>query len=594
VRAAEGFGLDWAQLKVDETPRELTLKLGVDVPVRGRILDSEGRPVAGVRILGVSLFANSAESLDGYLATWRDVADEAYSNLDRRLEIPVSSLVPTRTTDQDGRFEIRGLGHERVALVRISATQIAESGIQAVLRKDFDPRPLNAEVARRWPQMLRPGQPALLFAPTFDFVGESARTVEGTVREEGTGRPVADALVRGDGGYAGYIASFTDAQGKYQLVGMAQSKSRYRISVDPQGETSMLSRTLPVANDRQAGPLKVDVELARGAVITGRVVDRGTGQGVPAYLRVVALPENPYPDKPLYQGYDKGFFDPPRSADGTFRVVTVPGPVVLMALTRGEPNADGTFVCPYMPASFSEADRKRVVLTELGFVSKSTPNEALNLFHAVQVLDLDEKAGAVHRELFVERGRTAEVIVEDPQGAPLAGTIVAGMTAFSGGTSRANDARCTIYALDPAKPRRVLLYHPERQLGGNVVVRGDETQPLTVRLTPTRTLQGRAVDAAGDPLPGATVTADFTADRTALGLYQYLKERYPQPRTDDDGRFELKTPIAGGEFGLVFERKLQRHIPAQPEELRKVVTQAANNTPGKVIDLGDVKLKSPQ
>ena len=46
IAIAEGFGLDWADIRAHQIPSEATLTLVDELPIRGRILDSEGREFA--------------------------------------------------------------------------------------------------------------------------------------------------------------------------------------------------------------------------------------------------------------------------------------------------------------------------------------------------------------------------------------------------------------------------------------------------------------------------------------------------------------------------------------------------------------------
>ena len=54
-------------------------------------------------------------------------------------------------------------------------------------------------------------------------------------------------------------------------------------------------------------------------------------------------------------------------------------------------------------------------------------------------------------------------------------------------------------ALDPSKPRRVIVTHVGRRLIGTGYLKGDEAGPLTIRLRPWGTITGRVVDDEGQP-----------------------------------------------------------------------------------------------
>jgi beta-lactamase regulating signal transducer with metallopeptidase domain/protocatechuate 3,4-dioxygenase beta subunit len=557
--AADGFGIDWVDVKPSAAPAELTLRLVEDVPVRGRILDGEGRPVAGAKLSVAHLFATASGKLDGVLNAWSSVADEAIEPMEKKLRISeAGGPFPAVETGRDGRFEIQGLGLERMGGLMVKAPALAQTRINVVLRKGFDPRPLNETVRRRWTDMLRPGKAPVLFAPEFEFVGELGRIVQGTVREAGSGRPVAGALVRGNGGSGGLIWSTTDAQGWYRLEGMTILKRQYQLMVDSPEGSALLNHRQSVVSPGGSEPLTADVELARGIMITGRVIDRQTQQPLSAYVRAIPAAQNTFASQPRFRGSELGSFEQTSSADGEFRVVTVPGPVVLLAKVQVEPGPDGLRIDPYLPSA--------------------------------DALDLNETSGRLRHDLFVDRGKTAVVRIEDPNGMPLAGTIVSGMTAVAPLAFRASDPLCTIHALDPAKPRDVLFYHPDRELAGHLVVRGDETQPLIVRLAPTSTVRGRAVDASGLPLRRALVKVYFAEGPAGVGLDHYLRERHPEPRTDDEGNFELKGFIADLPFTLRLQTNRVIFKPDRLEDLRRTIAAAAKHG-SEVVDLGEVRVR---
>ncbi len=155
---------------------------------------------------------------------------------------------------------------------------------------------------------------------------------------------------------------------------------------------------------------------------------------------------------------------------------------------------------------------------------------------------------------------------------------------------RVKDDHCTIYALNPASPREVLFYQPDRDLAGTCCGCGDETQPLVVRLVPTSTVRGRAVDATGVPLRGALVKVFFEAGRAGTDLDQYLRQRHPEPRTDDEGNFELKGFITDLPFILRLQKNRVIFEPDRLEDLRRTVAAVANHG-SAVVDLGEVRVR---
>ena len=91
------------------------------------------------------------------------------------------------------------------------------------------------------------------------------------------------------------------------------------------------SVSVQVSNTFDPGePVTVDVGVKRGVVVTGRVVDKGTGKPVPGVVWVGVLVDNPFAkDFPEF-GSSSVMRSEYTADDGTFRIVTIPGPVILM------------------------------------------------------------------------------------------------------------------------------------------------------------------------------------------------------------------------------------------------------------------------
>ncbi|HUE15906.1 MAG TPA: M56 family metallopeptidase, partial [Planctomycetaceae bacterium] len=116
-------------------PKDWTnvLKLAADdVPIHGRILDTEGRPVAGARVQAINAWAGR----DGTLESWERAAQQAKAGNWRPLAklralnfsfapfVPRPALVPAVRTDATGWFTLKGIGRERLADVAVSGAGI--------------------------------------------------------------------------------------------------------------------------------------------------------------------------------------------------------------------------------------------------------------------------------------------------------------------------------------------------------------------------------------------------------------------------------------------------------------------------------------
>ena len=101
-----------------------------DVPIRGRFLDTEGRPVAGAKVQVINVW----QGRGGSLLAWEKIAKTAsYSFLlptlrpltDAKATSGVRPQVtPPVRTDADGRFTLHGVGRDRLADVLVSAPRL--------------------------------------------------------------------------------------------------------------------------------------------------------------------------------------------------------------------------------------------------------------------------------------------------------------------------------------------------------------------------------------------------------------------------------------------------------------------------------------
>ena len=127
---------------------EATLRLvRDDVPVRGRVLDSQGRPVAGVVVRVRAIWeVNDGVDLDAMLASGavdEDMLRCAPVRRLARLGDPDLASGPaplwpggrnTWTTGADGRFEVRGIGRDRIARLEFHGGGVADGTLDVMAR----------------------------------------------------------------------------------------------------------------------------------------------------------------------------------------------------------------------------------------------------------------------------------------------------------------------------------------------------------------------------------------------------------------------------------------------------------------------------
>jgi RNA polymerase sigma factor (sigma-70 family) len=294
IAQADGAGIDFLDLGRLKSGKPIELRLVKDHAIRGRVVNTEGKPVADVRVAIRSVNVYPNNSLDSFLAAWKK--RENLSGIPRgekNFWSEASVLLPT-TTDADGRFTLRGVGEERLALLRFSGAGIADAEVWVVNREALDLKPYNQATRDNTPKGSDPfGSRELLHGPDVSIVVESEKPIRGVVKDAdtGKGRPgvVVHLTANNDGTVMPIqVRAKTDAQGRYQIRG-AHKAEAYLLEV----ESDPLAGYMPcqVWADDSPGyqPINADIGVKKGVIITGKVLDQMTGQPSPATLTPMPL-----------------------------------------------------------------------------------------------------------------------------------------------------------------------------------------------------------------------------------------------------------------------------------------------------------------
>ncbi len=576
VATAEGFGLDWIDLSQAAQAEDLTIHLVQDMPIHVRLINTEGKPLSGVTVTVVGI--NIPRNLDDFLQTWQRDKRAAQAKVAKSLHEPLNGALAIQASDKEGRLEIRGVGADRFVVLDVETPAFAQSIFLVITRAGLDLKALNESAAK---DLRDDSRGTVLFGPAVEHVLEPSALIAGSVREAGSHKPVAGARVE-----VTNASALTDASGRFQLRGFAK-RPQYTLLAKPPEGAPLLERYMRLAETpKPFHPLQCDIELPRGVVISGRVVDKASGKGVPgAYLMFHPLPDNKY----VHQLPNDAGCTAHSGRDGRYRLVAIPGSGMLVAqATESRRRVNGVWVDPYRMAELSAEDRQRVHL-ETGFDGLLAVQLArgaftpLAFYNVARVIDVAENGNVDPFDLFLDPGKTQEVHVEDPEGKPLIGAIAAGIASMSAEGMLLEDPTCPVFALDPNKPRQLVLVHPRRRLAGVFTVRGDEPKPLTVRLQPTGVVTGRLLDPTGQPIAGAQVVPMY-AGSAGKDLRKQLYRQIATPLTDADGRFLLETIVPGLEFQLGIAKSRQRLTLASDHK-------ALTLRPGETKQLGDVRTK---
>jgi beta-lactamase regulating signal transducer with metallopeptidase domain len=564
---AAGCGLQWAT--VDEfkgNPIEpVLLKLAPEVPVHGRIVDLEGRPVRDVR---VKVFSQRAAGIGGGSVPTLD-----------------DDVQPSVRTDADGRFVLGGIGADRVAGVDIRGETVAYAKFQVDTRKNRT-TPLRRGFADRIP----------IFGPDFTFEAAPTRPIVGTVRDADTGQPLAgftveSSIIAGMLGTdpAGGLRTVTDVRGRYRLVGLPKGSGRGRaasnqIAAVPNAEQPYFIQFVEVPDTPGLAPVTLDITMKRGVWITGRVTDKMTGKPVPSRVMYFPFRANPFAkDRPEFTRINARPGDLDRSAtrpDGSFRIVGLPGRGIVAAdalpSVRPTPLAlSGSYVRGVGASKIAgmTADGK---FPTYGFPSKANAK----IDNALAEINPAPGTQSVVCDFVLDPGGTLRIHLVDGKGQPVDRCRVSyGEVGRGSLVGEAPQSTFELTGLAPHESRALLIWQDDRKIGKVLTVRYGDNSPrlLTVTLEPCATVKGRLVDEDGIPATDTriTVVARQGTDFPMLYARQF--------NCDSEGRFVYARLAPGsGDYSL---RARGRKIGMT------VVADKLAVVPGQVIDLGDVTLK---
>jgi RNA polymerase sigma factor (sigma-70 family) len=586
VAHAPGFAADWVNVGEVDSDRPVTFHLlPDDVTVRGRVVDLEGRPLPRVRVKVVAVCTTASGSLKPVLDMWPAQPYQALNKARKDMHTPACAGLPAEvSTDKDGRFEIKGVGRERLLNLFFEGKGIESAAARVVTIPGFDPKsvaPIPGATNRMMPGTSAPD----LYGPEFTRVAKPDAEITGIVTDAKTGKPLAGAQVTGsveNGWSENSSRTKTDANGRYRLSGVAKG-ARRRVVVWPGENSPYLMAGKVVADAPGLGETTADVQLTRGVLLKGRVTDKVTGEPVlGAGIHYTPLAGNSvYAKTPGMEAFRMAGGSVSSDADGAFQLIVLPGVGLLTA--QGETRGPRTKIL-YTQVRLDPADEPRTikeVRAGFGDAFLSAEGHVASLYNqsAYKIIDPAEGADTMRLELQFDPGRSVSGKVVGPDGKPAAGVVAHGLTAAYSRPETLPDGSFTASALDSALPRTLVFVDGERKLSGAVRLTGDEKTPPVVKLQAWAVVTGCIVDADGKPRPGIEVS-QFVTEGDLNSLYRSAVQGI-EARTDATGRFRLDVPFGGVEFRLSLARK-GSFIPFAGNP------GAIKVPPGETKELGDI------
>jgi RNA polymerase sigma factor (sigma-70 family) len=573
VAAAEGYGPAWGW--IDRETNEYALRLVEDdVPVRGRVLDLQGRPVPGARVWVAQLDEVGRRTI--WSPTWEGLSKDL-------------------KTDKDGRFVLKGLGRDRSAWIHISGPTIEYKLVNVSTQKVVNGKPVDHT--------------------DVEIVSGPSKPIQGVVRASDTGRPIAGVWIYGDNFGGGLpnenmrgrgIRAMTDAQGRFRMDGMAKGNS-YKLTVFPRDDQPYIMTEVTVGDTQGLAPVETEIKLMRGVPVRFRLVDKSTGQPKLGFAQYT-----PYDDNRFFSDdvLTNQFFHRSASADehGVYSLVVPPGTGLITTFV-----GEGS----YLPARVRDADRAKYPL-----IDRRGSHAAMmikSISKGYHMLDLKIGDEPERFDIELDPGRKIVGTLIGPDGKPVTGVWAYGQMGKStrdgqGVNIDLSAGSFAVDGLDPDRdpPRTILFVQKDRGLIGRAALRGDEPGPVNVRLDRWASASGRLVDNQGKPPGIATLrmravsfpSPELLTDAKGQSAPDRNGTPWPAPvPIDNEGRFR----IDGLDPGLVYELVLvtpvnkEAFLVGEARTVETAVSSTASDpikglslAPGEIRDLGAVHADDPK
>jgi RNA polymerase sigma factor (sigma-70 family) len=587
VATAPGYGVGWSQraLHPNRPAEQVVTLVEEGPPIEGQIVDLEGRPVAGAGVRADRIWYDENGDLAGWIAKARK---GAAGNLWQGLTSLLLDAMPSRsgpasrerlvtiatTTDADGRFKLTGIGREGIAELLVSGPRIATTQVYAFSRPEPEVRTVDRGMIRN--------EPFIVHSPVFQLALTPSTQVEGVVSDKDSGKPIAGleiraavfdehSLIPAPG-----IEFTTDDQGRYRVDGLPKAAA-YRLFIKTPKGLPYTNATLKVSAESPGiEPITFDISLQRGVFVRGRVIDKVTGRPIKGYANYYTFRDNP--NIRQFVGFSASYVQLAYFDDqGRFEIVGLLG----RGMIAVRPESDR-----YRPASGYE---KIAGYDPKGQAFDTFPHDLHASGHAIVAeVVIDPKAESVWLELEADPGRSVPIEVIGTDGEPIGDTKVKGLAElFQSGPVPQLSSSFEVSALDPSRPRRVIVMHERRKLIGTALLKGHKAGPVTIKLEPWGSVAGRIVDDEGRPRKGVFIGSPggSTNDHPETHDIVPRSDWNQGVRVGDDGRFSIEGLVPG----LKYSANARSGLDAFGD-LFVDVTVAA----GEAKDLGDLKIQPPK
>lgn len=569
IARADDGGLAWQRLDLDAPEVDASFKLPDEEPIRGRLIDAQGQPAAGVR---VSIRSVSVTSKTGIRN-----AGVGFRSMDE----PPRAWPQPLTTDEQGRFVIRGVpaGHG-VLLVTRKTDKFAPQDVSLNTGMSEE-RGEHDQTYRSQVKNVKPGEEAVLTLA-------AAQIFEGVVRYEDTGKPAPHARLtvwasqQQEMGSMISVAGKSDAQGRYRIN--PNPGVRFGVTAYPPDGAPYLVRRVTSIHWEDGATLKqVDVNLPRGVLVRGKVVETDNGEAV-AGATIQYVPEttnNPNTADDILTGWQGIQLS---DGDGRFEITVLPGPGRLLAH-----GPQGEFVL------------REIASRQL---SSGQPGGRRNYCHAIVPVDPQANAEPIDVTVELQRGATITGRLTDEKGEPVKEALLftrlnihATSLYWRGFPIEAFGGRFELSGLAQGQEYPVFFLDPKHRLGASAVLKTGGEMP-TVVLTPCGQATAKFTDSKGQPISDSRITLRMVVtpgvnpyDMKAMRRGELAADSdhianidrtnyWPGPKTDDQGHITFPALIPGATYRLIGS-----------DESGLVVAKEFTVKSRETVDLGEIAIR---
>lgn len=514
-----GYAIGWSHLARGETSESVEIVLQPETRLTGRVVDLEGTPVGDARVslkyvMSVAQIAQSALDKD----EWPSQDDGS------TLSIAGFRAPPSCVTDDDGRFQLRALPSNSGVRLQVDHPQFLLADIHAAT---VDSREAIATLKPKRDIQIGPLNVSLTLARRL-----KVQVVYGDTGEPAVGAKYGnqtDAFNRDP-------TNFVDDEGRFEIGHI--ENHRLQLIVQPPSDSDYLTTTQRVVFAEGEVAKSQLIELTRGAVVTGRVVDRQTGIGIGNTPIHVVTPASTRPandpdpaSRPIYESFNTSPSPIQTDANGSFRAAVVSGEVTVAI--EGMVPGYRTY------QQFGQLELEHIA-------AKQTVTAKLDEPSGEVVLELDPAP--------VVRG-----IVYDPDGRPVPRALILSRVATSAFSTSQDYSQAN-------EKGEYVLSHVYSQINREFAPR-----PAVVTVSdPKRGLA--AIVSLPEEIPAADLTVDIHLDTLGIVTGRLVNSDTKQPvvdapvdllrlgsdppslypsgpraRTDEDGRFQLRGVFKGFE-----------------------------------------------